>query len=161
MANQTGGGKQMPGFNGISLQYIASPKYQQYDGINDGLDGGVQTIVWMNKGLKDRVQEFLPEDLVDKIATDEDTNDINELREWLIEKEHPIIETDAFKAGGEEEEEEEGEWEEGGEMVPMGTQTMTIPGAGGMGGFKIILKNCKVHAESLIIKRIGSKKKKK
>ncbi|TXT62186.1 MAG: hypothetical protein BAJALOKI3v1_650001 [Promethearchaeota archaeon] len=38
---------------------------------------------------------------------------------------------------------------------------MTIPGQGGMGGFKIILKNCKVHADALIIKKIDSKKKKK
>ncbi|MEJ2276843.1 MAG: CO dehydrogenase/CO-methylating acetyl-CoA synthase complex subunit beta [Candidatus Lokiarchaeota archaeon] len=160
MANQTGGGKQMPGFNGISLQYISSPKYQQYDGINDGLDGGTQTIVWMNAGLKSRVAEFLPADLIDKIATEEDVSDINELREWLIEKKHPIIETDTFKAGEEEEEEEEYEEETVGQMVPMGTQAMTVPGVGGAGGFKIILKNCKVHAEAIIIKRIDSKKKK-
>jgi len=38
---------------------------------------------------------------------------------------------------------------------------MTIPGAGGVGGFKIILKNCKIHAESIIIKKIEPKRRKK
>ncbi len=155
MANQTGGGKQMPGFNGISIQYIASPKYQQYD-------GGIETIVWMGKNLKDRVAEFLPADLVDKIATEEDVNDINGLQAWLEEKKHPIIETDAYKmaVGGEEEEEEEEEYGAAGAMVPMGTQTFTVPGAGGMGGFKVILKNCKIHAEAIIIKKMDGKRKK-
>ncbi|MFX1236119.1 MAG: CO dehydrogenase/CO-methylating acetyl-CoA synthase complex subunit beta [Promethearchaeota archaeon] len=155
MANQTGGGKQMPGFNGISIQYIASPKYQQYD-------GGIETIVWMGKALKDRVADFLPKDLVDKIATEEEVNDINALQKWLEDKKHPIIETDAYKnaIGGEVEEEEEG-YEAEGAMVPMGTQAFTVPGVGGMGGFKIILKNCKIHAESVIIKKIDNKRKKK
>ncbi|TFG06231.1 MAG: CO dehydrogenase/CO-methylating acetyl-CoA synthase complex subunit beta [Promethearchaeota archaeon] len=150
MANQTGGGKQMPGFNGISIQYIVSPKYQQYD-------GGIETIVWMNKTVKDRVAEFLPQDLVPKIATNEEVSDINELKEWLKEKEHPIVETWSEM----EEEEEEEEWEEEGAMVPMGTQAFTIPGAGGAGGFKIILKNAKIHAESIIIKKIQPKRRKK
>ncbi|MFO8019898.1 MAG: CO dehydrogenase/CO-methylating acetyl-CoA synthase complex subunit beta [Promethearchaeia archaeon] len=153
MANQTGGGKQMPGFNGISIQYIASPKFQQYD-------GGLSQIVWMGKELKERVVEFLPEELVDKIATQDDVDDIAELKDWLIEKDHPIVEE--WEEEEEEEAAEEEEWgEDEGAMVPMGTQTMTVPGAGGGGGFKVILKNCKVHAESIIIRRVGSKKKKK
>ncbi|MHA1472646.1 MAG: CO dehydrogenase/CO-methylating acetyl-CoA synthase complex subunit beta [Promethearchaeota archaeon] len=153
MANQTGGGKQMPGFNGISIQYIVSPKYQQYD-------GGIETIVWMNKGVKDRVGEFLPQDLLPKIATEEDVTDINNLKKWLEDVDHPIVKTWA-EALGEEEEEEEGEWEAEGTMVPMGTQAFTIPGAGGGGGFKIILKNCKIHAESIIIKKIDPQAKRK
>jgi acetyl-CoA decarbonylase/synthase complex subunit beta len=158
MANQTGGGKQMPGFNGISIQYTSSPKFQQYDGVEEGLESGHHLLVWMNSGLKNRVKEFIPEDLFDKIATEEDVNDIDELKEWLKEKEHPIVET----WGAEEEEEAEEEYEEeGGAVMPMGTQAFTVPGAGGGGGFKIILKNAKVHADSVIIKRLGTKKKKK
>ncbi len=155
MANQTGGGKQMPGFNGISLQYISSPKFQRYDALQDGFDHGLDVTVWMNSGLKERVLEFIPEDQRDMIATEKDVSDINELKEWLEEKKHPIVET------WEEEEEEYEEYEEEGAMIPMGTQQMTVPGVGGGGGFRIILKNCKVHAESLIIKRIDSKKKRR
>jgi acetyl-CoA decarbonylase/synthase complex subunit beta len=151
MANQTGGGKQMPGFNGVSIQYIISPKYQKYD-------GGISTIVWMPKAVKDRVGEFLPEDLVGKIATEEEVQEINQLRDWLKEKNHPVVETWAELEAMEEEVEE---WEEEGAMVPMGTVGMTIPGVGGAGGFKVILKNCKIHAESIIIKKIEPKRRKK
>lgn len=156
MANQTGGGKQMPGFNGISIQYISSPKFQQYDGVEEGLENGHELVVWMNSGLKDRVKDFIPGDLYEKIATEEDVSDIEELKEWLKEKEHPIVETWV-----EEEEEAEEEYEEEGAIMPMGTQSITVPGAGGAGGFKIILKNAKVHADTVIIRRIGDKKKKK
>ena len=107
----------------------------------------------MGKTVKERVAEFLPPDLVDKIATEDDITDLSGLVPWLQEKGHPIVETEEFKAAlaGEEEEEE---WEEEGAMMPMGTVGLTVPGAGGAGGFKIILKNCKVHAESIIIKKI-------
>lgn len=157
MANQTGGGKQMPGFNGVSFQYIGSPKYQLYDGLQLGLESGIYTIVWMPTTVKERVAEFIPEDLIDKIATEEDVQDINQLKTWLKEKNHPIVSTWTEM----EEEEEEEEWEEEGAMVPMGTVGLTIPGAGGAGGFKVILKNCKIHAESIIIKKIETKRRKK
>lgn len=161
MANTTGGGKQAPGFNGISIQYILSPKYQQYDGLQAGLKTGLETIVWMGSTVKDRIYDLMPEDLRDKIATEKDVNDINGLIPWLKEKGHPIIESPGFKAAVEGVEEEEEEWEEEGAMVPMGTMAMTVPGAGGMGGFKIILKNCKIHAESVIIKKLETKGRKK
>ena len=138
----------MPGFNGISIQYIVSPKFQQYD-------GGQSMIVWMNSSVKERIAEFLPKDVVDKIATENEVQDINQLRDWLKEQNHPVVET-----WTEMEEEEEEEYEEEGAMIPMGTQAFTVPGAGGVGGFKIILKNCKVHAEAIIIKKIESRKKK-
>lgn len=149
MANQTGGGKQMPGFNGVSIQYITSPKYQAYD-------GGIETVVWMPKEVKERIAELLPADLVPMIATEEDVQDLNELKNFLKEKNHPVVET-----WTEMEEEEEGEeYEAEGAMVPMGTVGMTIPGVGGAGGFRLILKNCKIHAETIIIKKIEPKRKK-
>lgn len=151
MANQTGGGKQMPGFNGISIQYISSPKFQQYD-------GGHSQIVWMNSSVKERVAEFLPADLIPKIATENEVQDINALKDWLKKVEHPVV---ASWAGLEAEEEEEGGYEEEGAMIPMGTQSFTVPGVGGAGGFKIILKNCKIHAETIIIKKIDPSRKKK
>ena len=150
----------MPGFNGISIQYIISPKYQKYDGIKSGLESGIHTIVWMGKTVKDRVYDFLPEDLRDKIATEEEVSDLSDLPAWLEKVQHPIIETEEYKAVASGMEEEE-EWEEEGAMLPMGTVGMTIPGVGGAGGFKIILRNCKIHAESIIIKKIEPRRKKK
>jgi len=150
MANQTGGGKQLAGFNGVSIQYISSPKFQQ-------ADGGHNILVWMPKAVKDRIAAFLPEDLLPKIATEEEVTDLNQLKDWLKEKNHPIVET----WGDLEAEEEEDEYEDEGTMLPMGTVGMTIPGVGGGSGFKIILRNCKIHAESIIIKKIEPRRKKK
>ena len=75
------------------------------------------------------------------------------------QKKHPIIETDAYKmaVGGEEEEEEE-EYEAPGAIIPR--DTIALQGTGPMGGFKVILKNCKIHAETVIIKKIDGKRKK-
>ena len=157
MANQTGGGKQLAGFNGISLQYISSPKFQLYDAVQVGLERGIELVVWMNSGLKERLKEFIPKDIIDKIATENEITDINNLKNWLKENDHPITKT---WVDVEEVEEEIEEYEEKGAMIPMGTQTMTLPGVGGIGGFKIILKNCKIHADTIIIKKIDSKKKK-
>ena len=66
-----------------------------------------------------------------KLASEDDVADLNDLPAWLEKIKHPIIETEEYKAtiGGIEEEEE-------GAMMPMGTVGMTIPGAGGVGGFK-------------------------
>ncbi|MFX1359908.1 MAG: acetyl-CoA decarbonylase/synthase complex subunit beta, partial [Promethearchaeota archaeon] len=122
-------------------------------------DGGIETIVWMPKAVKDRIGELLPQDLLPKIATEEEVQDINQLKDFLKEKGHPVVETWAELEAMEEEEEEE--WAEEGAMVPMGTIGMTIPGVGGAGGFKVILKNCKIHAESIIIKKIEPKRRKK
>jgi acetyl-CoA decarbonylase/synthase complex subunit beta len=152
----------MPGFNGISIQYIVSPKFQQYDAINAGLKSGIELVVWMGRTVKDRVYDLLPEDIRDKIATEDDVADLSDLPAWLEKVKHPIIETEEYKAAATGVEEEEEEWEEErGAMMPMGTVGMTIPGAGGIGGFKIILKNCKIHAESIIIKKIEPRRKKK
>ena len=154
MANQTGGGKQMPGFNGISVQYIVSPKYQQYD-------GGITNVVWMGRTVKERVNDLLPEDLRDKIATEDDVADMNDLPAWLAKVQHPIIETEEYKTAIGGDDDDDDEWEEEGAMMPMGTVGMTIPGVGGAGGFKIILKNCKIHAESIIIKKIDPPRRRK
>ncbi|GAH18283.1 unnamed protein product, partial [marine sediment metagenome] len=99
MANQTGGGKQLPGFNGVSIQYIINKNYQRFD-------GGINTVVWMPKAVKDRVGEFLPQDLLPKIATEEEVTDINDLKKWLEDVDHPIVKTWAEVLGEEEEEED-------------------------------------------------------
>ncbi|MHA1732193.1 MAG: CO dehydrogenase/CO-methylating acetyl-CoA synthase complex subunit beta [Promethearchaeota archaeon] len=177
MANSTGGGKQMPGFNGIAIEYMRSPKFIQYD-------GGWTRVVWMPKSVKSRVEESIPGEILDKIATEEDAVDIPALQSFLKEKGHPIVNTWV----GEEEEEEEEEEEVAGQVpmqmpqmqmpqmqmgqMPMamggmpfvGTISMPLPmgGGGGGTGFRVILKNCRIQAESVVIKKIetGGKKKK-
>ena len=115
----------------------------------------------MGKTVKERIYDLLPEGIRDKIATEDEVADLNDLPAWLEKVQHPIIETEEYKDAISEDDEDEGDWEEEGAVVPMGTVGMTIPGVGGGGGFKLILKNCKIHAESIIIKRITPQRRKK
>ena len=84
MAGQTGGGKQVVGFLGIGISYFRSKKFIQ-------ADGGWYRTVWMPKELKQRVEKYIPEDVRDKIATEEDATTIDELREFLKKVDHPVV----------------------------------------------------------------------
>ena len=84
MAGQTGGGKQVIGFLGIGISYFRSKKFIQ-------ADGGWYRTVWMPKDLKQRVEKYIPEDVRDKIATEEEAKTIEELKEFLKKVEHPVV----------------------------------------------------------------------
>ncbi|QHN08348.1 CO dehydrogenase/CO-methylating acetyl-CoA synthase complex subunit beta [Methanothermobacter sp. THM-2] len=147
MAGQCSGGKQVEGFSGLSLEYMRSPKFLQ-------ADGGYRRVIWMPRDLKESVLEFIPEDVRDKIATEEDATSIKDLRRFLRENEHPVLErvaaeeTEPIEEDVKETYTEESPIQEG---VPvMAAPEMTLPAAG---GFRIILKNAKIYAEKVIIKR--------
>jgi len=84
MAGEASGGRQVEGMCGMSLEYLYSRKFMQYD-------GGIKRVVWMPKEIKERYKDAIPEDLYDKIATEEITTDPNELAEWLQAQGHPWI----------------------------------------------------------------------
>jgi len=84
MAGQTGGGKQVIGFLGVGVNYFRSPKFIQ-------ADGGWNRVVWMPKVLKDKVLADIPAEIVDKVATEEDAQDLDTLKEFLNEKDHPVV----------------------------------------------------------------------
>lgn len=84
MAGQAGGGKQVVGFLGIGMLYCFSPKFLQ-------ADGGWRRIVWMPKKFKELVKEGIDEDMYGKIATEEDAKDINELKKFLLNADHPVV----------------------------------------------------------------------
>ncbi|MDF1534356.1 MAG: CO dehydrogenase/CO-methylating acetyl-CoA synthase complex subunit beta [Methanosarcinaceae archaeon] len=155
MAGQTGGGKQIVGFLGIGINYFRSPKFIE-------TDGGWDRVVWMPKHLKDKVLADIPEDIVDKVATEEDATDLESLKAFLTEKKHPILERWV-----EEEEEDEEVVEEtttaastmqmptmtaGAPMMPAGLGLGLGSGSGGS-GVKITLKNAKVSIDRVIIKK--------
>ena len=83
LADLTAGGRQVDGFHGISIEYMRSPKFLQ-------ADGGWRRIVWMPESAKERVKDFIPKDVVDKIATEKDATTIEELKAFLKEKGHPV-----------------------------------------------------------------------
>jgi len=140
MADSTAGGRQIDGFHGVSVEYMRSPKFLQ-------ADRGWNRVVWVPSEIKERIREFMPEELVDKIATEKDVESLDELQAFLKDKEHPIVEQ--WEAAPVEAVPEEKEREEGIVITPaMGGTAIPVTG----GGFKIILKNAKIHAEKVILK---------
>ena len=141
MADSTAGGRQIDGFHGVSIEYLRSPKFLQ-------VDGGWNRIVWMPSSIKDRVKDYIPADVVDKIATEKDVETIDQLKEFLERQDHPVLERWQV-----EEEPVVALSEEGVAMtVP---QITSIPISGiplTVGGFKIILKDAKIIAKRLIIR---------
>lgn len=97
LAGQIGGGTQTPGFIGIGKIYISSPKFVS-------AEGGQKRIVWMSKQLKEEVGERFKgqldrmglTDLYDKIATEEDAEDPEQLVEYLQKVSHPALEMESI-----------------------------------------------------------------
>ncbi len=95
LAGQIGGGNQMPGFTGIGKLYLSSPKFIS-------AEGGQKRIVWMPKQLKEDISERFKKqlekmgipDLWDKIATEEDAEDSEQLVAFLQKVKHPALEMD-------------------------------------------------------------------
>jgi acetyl-CoA decarbonylase/synthase complex subunit beta len=152
LADSTAGGRQVDGFHGISIEYMRSPKFLQ-------ADGGYNRVVWMPKEVKERVKNFIPAELVDKIATEENAKTIDELKAFLKERNHPVVErwkAEAVEAAVAVEEAAPTEVkEEAPEMAPTLTAA-TLPITAG--GFKIILKDAKIYAKKVIIRPVKSEK---
>lgn len=149
MAGQCSGGKQVEGFTGLSLEYMRSPKFLQ-------ADGSYERIIWLPKEIKESLTDFIPEELFDKIPTEGEASSIKEIRRFLRESEHPVIERlKASKTAAAEPEIVEDEVEEiEASEAPMAqvayAPEISMPASGGV---RIILKNAKVYAEKVIIKR--------
>jgi len=142
IADSTAGGRQVDGFHGISIEYMRSPKFLQ-------ADGGWNRIVWMPATVKERVKAFIPQELAEKIPTENDVKTIDELKEFLKARGHPVVERwKAIPAEAVPEVKEEVP------AVPV-AELPTMPIAAG--GFKIILKNAKIHAKKAIIKAVEKK----
>jgi acetyl-CoA synthase len=95
LAGTVGGGAQTPGFMGIGVNFITSKKFLSGD-------GGIKRIVWMPKGLKERIAEDFKKraeeagmpDLLDKIADESICEDSEKLLEYLSSVGHPALEMD-------------------------------------------------------------------
>lgn len=138
MAGQCSGGKQVEGFCGLSIEYMRSPKFLR-------ADGGYERIVWMPKEIKEMVFDFIPEELRDKIPTEEEAVTIEEIKEFLKEKGHPIV-----KRWKEEKEVTKEKKEEAEETPTVYAPELALPTSGGV---RIVLKNAKIYAEKIIIKK--------
>jgi acetyl-CoA decarbonylase/synthase complex subunit beta len=148
LADSTAGGRQIDGFHGISIEYMRSPKFLD-------ADGGWNRVVWLPKEVKERVKDFIPKDVVDKIATEEDAQNIDALKAFLKEKGHPLVAKWTEEVAAVEEAALAEAREEEGAMMPVASAA-TLPIMAG--GFKIILKDAKIYAKKVIIRSMKSEK---
>jgi len=85
MAGEVSGGRQIEGYVGISILYISSPKFLK-------TDGGLRRVVWMPKVIKEELKDILVKaEMDDKIATEEEVKDIDDLVAFLEEVQHPWL----------------------------------------------------------------------
>jgi len=135
MASQTGGGIQTEGFLGMGLQWMRSPKFFS-------ADGGWNRIVYMPNEIKEKYKDAIPKDIYAKIATEKDVKNNEELKEFLKKKAHPVVE----RWGQVKDEKQEEKTESG---SPLSVSEAVIPGS----GVTLVLKNAKIYAEKMIIKK--------
>lgn len=148
MAGQSGGGEQTEGFLGFGLQWMRSEKFFS-------ADGGWKRIVWMPSYIKEAFRDAIPGELADKIPTEKDVSDIKALEDYLSEKKHPAV------AGVKKEEVAEAVEEKPAfvgdaqlQQPVLTAPTLSLPASGGV---RIILKNARIHADKVIIKKVDKK----
>ena len=153
LADSAAGGRQIDGFHGMSIEYMRSKKFF-------AADGGWDRIVWVPKEVKERVKDFIPPELVDKVATEEDAKTVDELKAFLKAKNHPVV---ARWAAAEAPAAQEAQAvqiteEAAATMMPVATAG-TLPIMAG--GFRIILKDAKIYANKVIIQTVKDDKDKR
>jgi len=149
LADSTAAGRQVDGFHGISIEYMRSPKFLE-------ADGGWNRVVWLPKEVKERIKDFIPKEVVDKVATEEDAQNVDALKAFLKEKDHPVVTRWAAEAAAVEEAAPAEAIEGEGAMIPVASAA-TLPIMAG--GFKIILKDAKIYAKKVIIRSMKDEKK--
>jgi acetyl-CoA decarbonylase/synthase complex subunit beta len=141
LSDLTAGGRQVDGFHGVSIEYMRSKKFLQ-------ADGGWSRIVWMPSEIKERVKDFIPSDMIEKIATEKEVSNLEELKSFLKERGHPVVQrwVEAKPA------EAEAPKEVAAPTLELPPGAIPIQGVPAGLGFKIILKNAKIRAERMIIR---------
>jgi len=153
IADSTAGGRQVDGFHGISIEYMRSPKFLK-------ADGGWNRVVWMPASVKERVKDFIPKEVVDKIATENEAKTLDALKGFLKAQNHPVVERwkEALAEVEAKPEAETVPAEEAMSTMPVATVS-TLPITAG--GYKIILKDAKIFAKKVIIRAIKDEKQEK
>lgn len=74
---------QTPGYRGIALMALMDNKFIQ-------ADGGWKRVVWMDQNLKENIINWIPQELKEKIATEETAKSAKDLKIWISKKGHPL-----------------------------------------------------------------------
>jgi acetyl-CoA decarbonylase/synthase complex subunit beta len=137
----------------MSIEYMRSKKFF-------AADGGWNRIVWVPKEVKEKVKDFIPKELVDKIATEEDAKNVDELKAFLKAKNHPVVARWAAEEApaAPETQSVQVTEEAAGTMMPVATAA-SLPIMAG--GFRIILKDAKIYANKVIIQVVKDDKDKR
>lgn len=139
IADSTAGGRQVDGFHGLAFEYMRSPRFLS-------ASGGWKRVVWLPSEVKERMKDQIPPDLWDAIPTEKDVTTVDALTGFLRAHHHPIVERtrapEPVPAIGNP-----------GKEAPRpqiaSQNTVTIPG----GSVSLTLKNVKIHAERMIIRK--------
>ncbi|MBS1195039.1 MAG: dehydrogenase/acetyl-CoA synthase complex, beta subunit, partial [Methanomicrobia archaeon] len=98
------------------------------------------------KELKDRLRDYLPEEIRNRIATEEEAKTVPDLRAFLAKAEHPVT----------------ARWTGETTARPAGNLSSAVFSAGDLpitaGGIRIIFKNARIHAERVIIQPVTPRK---
>ena len=153
ISDLTAGGRQVDGFHGLSIEYMRSPKFMQ-------ADGGWDRVVWMPEDIIERIKDYMPPEIIPKIASEKTVSSLDELKTWLRDKKHPIVDT--WKPEEEKKPKPVAQQQAMQQQMPMAGFTVPsmelpasmVPMAGLPQGvnLKIILKNVKIKAEKVIIR---------
>ncbi len=153
ISDLTAGGRQVDGFHGLSIEYMRSPKFMQ-------ADRGWDRVVWMPEDIIERIKDFMPPEIIPKIATEKTVSSLDELKTWLRDKKHPIVDT--WKPEEEKKPKPAAQQQVMQQQMPMAGFTVPslelpasmVPMAGLPQGvnLKVILKNVKIKAEKVIIR---------
>jgi len=155
IADSTAGGRQVPGFHGLSFEYMRSKKFLR-------ADGGWERIIWMPKEVKERMKDYIPAELYDKIATEEDAKTVDELKTFLEARNHPVVsrwKKEEVAAPATPAEAVAPATAMPQTVTPTTPQMAVTPVATlpemvvPAGGISFIFKNVKIYAEKLIIRR--------
>ena len=139
IADSTAGGRQVDGFHGLSFEYMRSPRFL-------AASGGWGRVVWLPSEVKERMRGIIPAELLDAIPTEKEVTTVDELLLFLKAHHHPIVERikapEPVPAAGNP---------GTGDPRPQAASqnTVTIPG----GSVSLTLKNVKIHAERMIIRK--------
>jgi acetyl-CoA decarbonylase/synthase complex subunit beta len=153
ISDLTAGGRQVDGFHGLSIEYMRSPKFMQ-------ADRGWDRVVWMPEDIIERIKDFMPPEIIPKIATEKTVSSLDELKTWLRDKNHPIVDT--WKPEEEKKPKAVAQQQVMQQQMSMAGFTVPslelpasmVPMAGLPQGvnLKVILKNVKIKAEKVIIR---------
>jgi len=146
MAAQTGGGIQAEGFLGIAVEFMRSRKFF-------AADGGWSRIAWMPAELKEKVKDAIPKELYDKIASEKNVTNIEELKEFLVDKGHPLAEKIKEVEAAAALEAVPAEGLPAASPAASGMLTQQMSTAMGVGGFRVTIRGAKIKIGKIKLKK--------